>query len=224
MAMAQIFVSHSSKDKELVDLLARAFAATAVKGVFEEFEAIRKGPPNAQRIAQDVRESNAVFVVLGRNVETLKHTRDWVGWESGVSAAVALQTNKDVWVIESIADAASLSVVIPHLRHYVCLDPANRWWQGYLTQIISSYDNSHVLPAISAGAATGAAIGEGVGALWGAGIGLVLAALAAPNRPTGMPTKCCQCASLYNVHLATPSMRCPVCNARLVFAARNFSL
>ena len=57
--MAQIFVSHSSKDTALVALLSRAFAATKVKGVFEEFEALLKGPANAQRIAQDIRGSNA---------------------------------------------------------------------------------------------------------------------------------------------------------------------
>jgi len=218
--MAQIFVSHSSKDKELVALLSRAFAATQVKGVFEEFEAITKGPANANRIAQDVRESNAVFVLLGKNVEDLKHTRDWVGWESGVSAGIALQTNKDVWVLESISDMEGLSVVIPHLRHYLCFDLANLWWQGYLTQIISSYDNSHVLKVVSASAATGAVIGEGVGALWGAGVGLFLAAMAAPTKPVGFPIKCPQCVSSYNVHLAAPRMRCPVCNARLVFSTQ----
>jgi len=35
--VAQIFVSHSAKDRDLVALLSRAFAATKVKGVFEEF-------------------------------------------------------------------------------------------------------------------------------------------------------------------------------------------
>jgi hypothetical protein len=68
--MSQIFVSHSSKDKDLVALLSRAVAATGVKGVFEEFEAILKRPANAQRIAADVRESNAVFILIGKNVES----------------------------------------------------------------------------------------------------------------------------------------------------------
>jgi hypothetical protein len=219
--VAQILVSHSSKDKELVALLSRAFAATRVKGVFEEFEAILKGPANAQRIAQDVRESNAVFVLLGKNVEDLKHTRDWVGYESGVSAAAAFQANKDVWVMESIADLEKLSVVIPHLRHYISFDPSNNWWQGYLTQIISSYDNSHVLKAVTAGAATGGVLGEGVGALWGAGVGLFLAARAAPTKPIGIPINCPQCASSYSVHLAQPRMRCPVCNTCLIFPTQE---
>jgi hypothetical protein len=215
--VAQIFVSHSAKDRDLVALLSRAFAATKVKGVFEEFEAILKGPANALRIAQDVRASNAVFVLLGKNVEDLKDTRDWVGNESGVSAACALQTNKDVWVMESIADMEKLSVVIPRLRHYACFNPANDWWRGYLTQIISSYDNSHVLRTVSAGAATDGVLGEGVGALWGAGVALFLAALTAPTKPAGFPINCPQCASSYSVHLAEPRMRCPVCNSRLVF-------
>src|SRR2546422_2947788 len=118
--MAQIFVSHSAKDKELVSFLSKAFASTQVKAVFAEFEAILKGPANAQRIAQDIRISNAVFVLLGRNVQELKHTRDWVGWESGFAAAAAMETNKDIWVLEAIAETDGLSVVIPHLRHYVC--------------------------------------------------------------------------------------------------------
>jgi hypothetical protein len=219
--MAQIFISHSAKDEDLVAFLSKAFASTPVKAMFAEFEAILKGPANAQRIAQDIRGSNAVFVLLGRQVEELKHTRDWVGWESGVAAGAAMETNKDVWVLESIMDIDDLSVVIPHLRHYVSFDPRQDFWQGYLTQIINSYDDSHVLKAISAGAATGAALGKGEGALWGAGLGFLLAAMAGPQgRPPGFSITCPHCASFYSVHLAQARMRCPVCNTRLVFPAR----
>jgi len=213
--MAQIFVSHSAKDKELVSFLSRAFAPTQVKALFEEFEAIFQGPANAQRIAQDIRQSNTVFVLLGRHVEEQKHTRDWVGWESGVAAATALETNKDVWVLESIAEMDCLSVVIPHLRHYVCFDQTEEFWQGYLTQIIASYDDSHFLKVMSVTAATGAALGKAEGALLGAGVGMVLAAIASQTRPAGVPIRCPQCWSFYSVHLARPHMRCPVCNSRL---------
>jgi len=215
--VAQIFVSHSSKDTQSVDFLSRAFAPTHVRAIFEEFEAILKGPADAQRISNDIRLSNAVFVLLGRNVDSLKHTRDWVGWESGVAAGVALETNKDVWVLEPINEMDSLSIVIPHLRHYVCFNPTEDWWQGYLSQIITSYDDSRYLNAIVVGAGGGAVLGAGSGALWGAGAGLVLAALSSPTRPTGLPIRCPQCGSLYNVHLTEPRMRCPVCNTRLVF-------
>jgi hypothetical protein len=218
--VAQIFVSHSAKDKELVSFLSRAFTPTRVRGVFEEFEAILKGPANAVRIVNDIRQSNAVFVLLSRNVEHLKHTRDWVGWESGAAAITALQTNKDVWVLEPVADTESLSIVIPHFRHYVGFDPTQETWQGYMTQIINSYDDSHFLKAISLGAATGGAIGQGAGALWGAGAGLLLAAITSNTRPAGLSIKCPQCSSSYSVHLGQPRMRCPVCNARLIFPAQ----
>lgn len=187
--MAQIFVSHSAKDTELVSFLSRAFASTHVKALFEEFEAIFQGPANAQRIAQNIRQSNAVFVLLGGHVEELKHTRDWIGWESAVAAATALETNKDVWVLESIADMDSLSVVIPYLRHYVCFDQTQEFWQGYLTQIIASYDDSHFLKVMAVGAATGAALGKAEGAVLGAGAGMVLAAIASQTRPAGMPIR-----------------------------------
>jgi hypothetical protein len=219
--VAQIFISHSAKDTELVSFLSQAFASTQVKGVFEEFEAILKGPTNAKRIANDIRQSNAVFVLLSSNVEQLKHTRDWVGWECGVAAATALQTNKDVWVLEPVADLEKLSIVVPHFRHYVGFDPKESKWQGYLTQIIGSYDDSHFLKAISLGAATGGVIGEGVGALWGAGAGLLLAAMTSNTRPAGLPIHCPQCSSSYSVHLDQPRMRCPVCNSRLVFPAER---
>jgi hypothetical protein len=218
--MAQIFISHSAKDKELVSFLSKAFASTQVKAVFAEFEAILKGPANAQRIAQDIRVSNAVFILVGRNVESLKHTRDWIGWESGIAAAAAMETNKDIWVLESILEMDGLSIVIPHLRHYVCFDQRNDFWQGYLTQIITSYDDSHFLKAMSAGAATGAALGKGEGAAWGAVGGFVLAAMASSQgRPAGFSITCPQCQSFYSVHLCEPRMRCPVCNVRLVFPA-----
>lgn len=198
-------------------MLSRAFAASSVRGVFEEFDAILKGPANAARIAADVRQSHAVFIVVGVNVERLKHTRDWVAFETGLAAATALQNNKDVWVIEAVAETEQLSVVIPHLRHYVCLDQGNEWWQGYLTQIIASDDDSHFLKAMSLTTAAGAAIGEGAGALVGAGVGFLLATMVSPMRPVGFPVICPQCASSYSVHLSSRRMRCPVCNSRLAF-------
>ena len=218
--MAQIFVSHSRKDRELVDLLARAFAATKVRAIYEEFESILQGPATAQRIQQHISQSNAVFVLIGRNVEAQRHTRDWVAFEGGVAAGSTLQGNKDVWVMESLADTESLSVVIPRLRHYVCFDHTDERWQAYLTQIVGSYDDSHVLTAMAAGGLAGAAAaGKPEGAILGVGAGLFLAAVASQARPTGLPVRCPQCTSVYSAHLANPQrMRCPVCNTRLALA------
>jgi hypothetical protein len=63
------------------------------------------------------------MVVLGPNAENLKHTRDWVVWESGNASGA----NKDVWVIEAFEDSPHLSVVIPHLRHYISFHYNDQW-------------------------------------------------------------------------------------------------
>lgn len=219
--MAQIFVSHSAKDAELVGLLSRAFAATKVRGVFEEFDAIRKGPANASRIIQDIRQSNAIFTLLGRNVESLPHTRDWVNFEGGAAAGASPQPVKDHWVIESLQDLGVISVVVPRLQHYICLDPRAEVWQGYLTQIISSYDDSHVLPTAATCGLTVAAATENIVAGFVGGMAaLMLAAMATQSRPAGVSIRCLQCTSVYNVHLASQRMRCPVCNMQLALTAK----
>ena len=151
--MAQIFVSHSSKDKDLVEFLSKAFASTQVKGIFEEFESICSGPADAQRIAGNIRQSAAVFVLMGPHLEKREHTRDWVAWESGLAAAAALETNKDVWVLDPIIEDWSSSMVVPHLRHYVRFLPHDDHWQVYLSQVIASYDDSHILTAVAVGGA-----------------------------------------------------------------------
>ena len=219
--MAQIFVSHSAKDRHLVDLFTRAFASTRVRAIYEEFEAIVHGPATGHRVTSHISQANAIFIVLGRNVEQLKHTRDWVAFESGVAAGSALQANKDVWVFETVAETDSLSIVIPRLQHYVCLDHNDERWQAYLTQIINSYDDSHVLTAMATGGLAGAAATKKPeGALIGIGAGLLLAAITQQARPAGVAVRCPQCTSVYNAHLALQRMRCPVCNTRLSFAVQ----
>jgi hypothetical protein len=214
--MAEIFVSHSSKDKPLVDFFSNAFAATKVRAIFEEFEAITEGRRGAPEILRDIARSNAIFVLLTRNVESLPHTRDWVVWETGVGAGPIVGggvANKDLWVYEPWEETAYLTVVIPRLRHYVRFHK-NDPWLGYIRSIITSYDDSHILPAIVGGAAVGGGLGGPGGAVVGGGIGL-LSAILSQKRPIGFPIVCFNCRSSYNVHLPDAYLRCPVCNCRL---------
>src|SRR5260370_8163191 len=134
--MAQIVLSNSAKDTILKNFINQAFATTKVEAKYEEIEAILQGRRTAPQIAADVGQSNAVFVLLGENVEKLRHTQQWMSWESGVATGVALQANKDIWVFEAFDDREKLSVVIPHLNHHVCFEYSDPWL-AYIRAIIS---------------------------------------------------------------------------------------
>ena len=76
--MAQIFISHSKQDKDIIHFFLEAFAGTKVKPHLEELEKELPTGVNAKKIQGDIQDSNAIFVLLSENVENLKHTRDWV--------------------------------------------------------------------------------------------------------------------------------------------------
>lgn len=211
--MAQIFVSHSQRDKDTIHFILEAFAGTKVKPHLEELE---KEPPSgvtADKIDRDIQACNAVFVLLSKNVENLKHTRDWVNWECGVAK------NKEIWVFEPVETLGKVSVIVPRLNHYVLFENTDEWRQ-YLRAIISSYDDSHVIPTLSAATASGALVSKkdpGAGAMVGffAGLGaLIIRNLSQPSLGVGV--KCWKCSSNYKIH-RYGNFRCPVCNAESAF-------
>ena len=211
--MAQIFISHSSKDIPITDFINRAFATTKVEAKYEEIESILQGRRTAAQIESDIAQSNAIFILLGANVERLRHTQNWVTWESGVAAGKA---NKDIWVFEPFADREGLSVAIPHLHHHVCFEYSDLWL-AYIRGIVSSYDDSHVLPALGMGVTAGlAAENPGAGLIVG-GLAWLLLAANKQTRPQGLQIRCMACGSTYRIHRdpAWDVMRCPVCNTRL---------
>jgi hypothetical protein len=205
--MAQIFISHSAKDLSIIEFINRAFASTKVEAKYEEIEAILSGQRTAQQIKADIGKSNAVFILLGENVEKLAHTQNWVLWESGVAGAA----NKNIWVFESCGDQGKLSVVIPHLDHHVCFGYTGPWL-AYIRAIISSYDDSHVLPALTTGIAGGIASDNPVAGLIIGGVTWLLLAGNKQITPPGLPIICLCCNSFYRVHREQNVMRCPVCN------------
>jgi len=207
--MAQIFISHSGKDKEIIDFFLRSFAGTKVKPHFEEFEKPVPTGVTADKIARDIQASNAVFVLLSENVEKLAHTRDWISWECGVAV------QKEIWVFEPSGTLGKVSVVVPRFNHYGVFE-RDEEWRTYLLSIIDSYDDSHVLPTLTATTGGGALIGEGVGAGIGFGVGLVALILRNMNKPSfGLSITCCKCQANYRVH-RYGNFRCPVCNASLL--------
>ncbi len=210
--MAQIFISHSGKDKNLRDFFSNIFAGTKVKAIFEEFEKIPTGRVTSEKIIRDIEGSKAMFVILSQSVQNVPHTRDWVVWETGVGK------NKDIWGFEPYLQWGNISVVVPYLRHYVIFDTNDAYF-SYIRRIIESYDDSHVLPTLLATGGLGALLAERdkIGsATLGAIIGLAISDKS-KERPFGIGIVCSNCFSSYNLHIPQGSkkFRCPVCNAYL---------
>lgn len=207
--MAQIFVSHSAKDKTLVDFISKVAAQTKARIILEEYENLSGARVNADKIKKDIGASNAIFVLLGPGANNLKHTRDWVNWETGVAHA------KDVWVIEHVATLGKINVVIPALRHYVLIGDHPSFFP-YFKQIIEGYDDSEVVGGAAIFGALGAAAGGPVGAMIGGFIGGAIGSKR-DKLPRGSQIKCIHCCSTYGIHVPDklPQIRCPVCNENL---------
>lgn len=210
--MAHIFISHSQHDKDTIHFFLEAFAGTKVKPHLEELESPPPAGIGAGKIASDIQTANAVFVLLSETVESLNHTRDWIAWECGTAM------NKDVWVFESPSRIGKSSVVVPRVTHYAVFEHTAEW-RNYLREIIASYDDSHVIPTLSAATSGGAllnakdrATGAAIGLAFGVGA-LALHSILKPQL--GVAIRCENCQSNYQIHLKG-HFRCPVCNERLM--------
>lgn len=217
--MTKIFISHSSKDQEIIDFFNKIFVNTKVQALYEEFEQILKKEINVQKIEFDIKQSNAVFILLSQNTEQLPHTRDWVLWESGVSS------NKDIWVFIPANINTEISLIIPKLTHLVIYNRDQNWYR-YIFKIIQSYDDSNLLPVSLVAGGIGAIIGgaaneedSGSGAIVGGSVGglggMILHEILKPKSPQGYPVKCPFCSSFYYLHTRDLYFRCPICNHNL---------
>jgi DNA-directed RNA polymerase subunit RPC12/RpoP len=200
--MAQIFVSHSADDKEIKGFFGTIFAITNVKAIYKEIGGFST-PEAGLDIQNDIQRSKAIFVLLGPNVQRIRHTRDWVVWES----AIASPMHKDIWVFEPHERLGEIDVIIPHVDHYMVYQQTKDY-QEYIRQIIESYDDSQVLPNAFK-----------VSALGGSRRDLIRALMADPSekRPIGVPIKCPKCQvshRLHTLHTHLDTIRCPACNSQ----------
>ena len=185
-----------------------------VRFVFREIENILSGSTSADQIRLDIQMSNALFLLLSPNVQDIPHTRDWVVWEAGVGHS------KPIWVFEPWEHLGTISVVTPHLNHYVVFAPIDEHMQ-YIQRIIQSYSDTNVLRTIATTTAVGGALGKGPGGAAGLVVGVLKAGSDQDKRlalrPPGIQVNCAACNSFYSIHLpeGLSAFRCPVCNERL---------
>lgn len=79
----QVFLSHSSKDEELVSLIQLVFQFTPVKPYFARFEKAAKNP--ADKVIHEIDDSEALFALVTSNVFANEETLFWVLFEIGVA-------------------------------------------------------------------------------------------------------------------------------------------
>jgi len=107
----QIFVSHSQHDKDYRRAFLEVFGLAGIQAKCMEFEAIRS--PAWNEIKNQISNSKAVFVLLGPNVLSSSHTKNWVAFEIGLACALG----KHVWVFEQ--SSTKLDFPIPYLTDYM---------------------------------------------------------------------------------------------------------
>jgi len=84
--MTSIFLSHSSKDRNVVSFFQNAFSGTNVNPFLMEYENYRNPPWSV--IRKDILESSTLFLLLGPNLNSSPYTQNWVSYEVGVADCI----------------------------------------------------------------------------------------------------------------------------------------
>ena len=127
----QIFVSHSQYDKDIRMPFSEIFAIAGVMPKYMEFEKIF--PPAWAEIKEQIKISEAVFLLLGPNIRRTCFTENWVAFEVGLSCAFG----KDVWVFEQISSNSDFP--IPYLTDYMLYNLEIQNHFDYIRSIMEAY-------------------------------------------------------------------------------------
>jgi hypothetical protein len=114
VAVSQIFVSHSSKDKPIVDFFLEKFNDVGVKPVLMEYEKwSRNGRPNWIWIKDEIQQSKALFLlILTKNIVKNEHTQNWIAFEIEVASTCNPMIPVFVFMEKNV------NFPVPYLSHY----------------------------------------------------------------------------------------------------------
>lgn len=199
--MASIFISHSKRDEEIINVFCRAFALTQMKAILEEFD--NYVVPPYSKIRADVQSSSASFVLLSPNLNSTRYTQNWVSFEVGLACAL----NKPVWVYEQLGEPVQFPV--PYLTDYIAYDPNRQQDFAAIRNIVEGYDPTPSVAGLVLGGVVGGIISGGVGA----GIGAVTGAALFQRRRNALRVTCphVTCGIQFNVYAPMSVILCPAC-------------
>ena len=142
----QAFVSHASDDVDIAEQLRRACCQIGVAPyLFELSPEVSTQRVPADAIAQQVADSDFLFVLLGKSVSEAYWTQAWIGFEVGITKDLAIETNlpKSVIVLQDIRQGIRVSV--PMLDALFLFDFASyQGWEQYkgLVLVLAKLGNS----------------------------------------------------------------------------------
>ena len=215
--MLKVFISHSSKDEELVKDINYNLRLAQIEPLIAEFEKVESPP--YKTIDKMLEESDALFLFLTPNVMDSHHTRSWVTYE--LSAAHTLK--KKVFVFEQLNKQVPFPV--PYLTHYFLYDPQRKEDRRKIIEIAKSQVPSVDLGAFVVGGILGAPFGP-LGSLIG---GAIVASLAAQQRNRAIFSQDITCPypncginyKLYSELYDGFSWKCPTCRRDVVWSLRD---
>lgn len=115
--MTNVFISHSKRDSELVNIIIHALRNIEVNPIVEEFIPDQeKHPIPYEEIRRNIKSCNALFLFLTDKVMMTEHTKNWVIFEDGL----ALGTEKQVVLFERAG--VPLEYPVPYFTDYMLFD------------------------------------------------------------------------------------------------------
>lgn len=144
--MAQVFVSHTKKDKNFCDVFDRVCARVAgVKAFRSEFETI--AVPPWKTIKKSIDASVALFFLVGRklvesqdsNDVEWRYTQNWIAYEIGLACEKAI----DVW---AICDDVLINFPMPYINNYLTVSLKRRPTFDYLRSVLEKYAIEQTFP------------------------------------------------------------------------------
>lgn len=190
--LRKIFVSHSQRDKEIRKTFNEIAAIAGLQTVCMEFEDMQA--PKWEKIKNDLNVSEAVFLLLGKNVTRNRHTQNWISFEVGLACAF----DKRIWVLENIA--SKLNFPIPYVTDYMRYESLEKKELfDYVRKILEGY-------------------GE-----YGENVYFRKVGDPTKHIPNGKKVRCPKCDSTFNLHNAETSpliviktqLLCPLCRQEI---------
>ena len=206
--MAVIFVSHSKRDKQLVQNIQAMLINLGHTPIIEEFiPEERKEPIPKDEIRKNVQLSNALFLFLTDEIVQTKYTENWVIYEVGLAS----DRHIPIFIFER--EGLPIHYPIPDVTDYMIFDPYSI---EDILNIQKLAKEVGKLPPILLTAGLGALLGIPFGPLGiaiGGLAGLIFGPRLEPPIP-GIKVTCPyeNCKATYNYW--SPNIinfRCPIC-------------